>query len=269
MGLRGEEMKKMSEVCRILGVTRRTLQEYDKIGLLHPSARTEGGYWLYDDNALAYLAQIQIFVECGYKRKEIKDKMHSETFDLLSEYDELVKNLKQKRSRIDEMIHFLNLVKGIGASIPSSVLTMAFKNFEIENFCKKQSFLSMIKGIDNQISINNELEERLLIKFSSLLNVLVGIGNCIESKLTKRINKSLAAYCDITYEFFLLCKEKEDISEKISKRDVIDQIVDFTEWVLFEELFEEYLRDLGLRVQKESIIIAVRDYVKKIQRKVE
>lgn len=42
-------MKKLSEVCKIVGVTRRTLQEYDKIYLLHPSAKTEAGYWLYDE----------------------------------------------------------------------------------------------------------------------------------------------------------------------------------------------------------------------------
>ena len=30
-------MKKRSEVCKIVGVTRRTLQEYNKIGLLCPT----------------------------------------------------------------------------------------------------------------------------------------------------------------------------------------------------------------------------------------
>lgn len=37
-------MKKLSEVCKIVGVTRRTLQEYDKIGLLKPTSKTESGY---------------------------------------------------------------------------------------------------------------------------------------------------------------------------------------------------------------------------------
>ena len=34
-------MKRLSEVCKIVGVTRRTLQEYDKVGLLHRSGKTE------------------------------------------------------------------------------------------------------------------------------------------------------------------------------------------------------------------------------------
>lgn len=67
------EVKKLSEVCKIIGVTRRTLQEYNTIGLLHPSDKTEAGYWLYDENAIQKLMLIQIFVQCGYKRKKIKD----------------------------------------------------------------------------------------------------------------------------------------------------------------------------------------------------
>ena len=58
-------MKKLSEVCKIVGVTRRTLQEYDKIGLLKPTSKTESGYWLYDDTAIQTLILIQIFVEGG------------------------------------------------------------------------------------------------------------------------------------------------------------------------------------------------------------
>ena len=65
-------MKRLSEVCKIVGVTRRTLQEYDKVGLLKPTSTTEGGYWLYDDAAIQKLILIQIFVEVGYERKTIK-----------------------------------------------------------------------------------------------------------------------------------------------------------------------------------------------------
>ena len=37
-------MMTVSEVSRLTGVSIRTLQYYDKIGLLHPSGRTEAGY---------------------------------------------------------------------------------------------------------------------------------------------------------------------------------------------------------------------------------
>ena len=49
------EMLKLSEVCQTVGVTRRTLQAYAKIGLLEPTKKTIGGYWYNDDDAVATL----------------------------------------------------------------------------------------------------------------------------------------------------------------------------------------------------------------------
>ena len=46
-------MMTVCEVSRLTGVSIRTLQYYDKIGLLHPSGHTEAGYRLYDDTAFA------------------------------------------------------------------------------------------------------------------------------------------------------------------------------------------------------------------------
>lgn len=85
-------MKKLSEVCKIVGVTRRTLQEYDKVGLLKPTSITAGGYWLYDD-AIQKLLLIQIFVEVGYEHKTIKTLLESPTLDMLEEFDRLVDTL--------------------------------------------------------------------------------------------------------------------------------------------------------------------------------
>ena len=39
------------EVSKLTGVSVRTLQYYDKIGLLHPAKYTDSGYRLYDDAA--------------------------------------------------------------------------------------------------------------------------------------------------------------------------------------------------------------------------
>jgi len=42
-------------VSRLSGVSRRTLQYYDEIGLLTPSAVKESGYRQYDDESLRRL----------------------------------------------------------------------------------------------------------------------------------------------------------------------------------------------------------------------
>ena len=56
-------MMTVKEVSNLTGVSIRTLQYYDKIGLLHPAHRTQAGYRLYDDAALERLQQILLFRE--------------------------------------------------------------------------------------------------------------------------------------------------------------------------------------------------------------
>ena len=41
-------MMTVNEVSKLAGVSIRTLQYYDKIGLLHPTGYTDAGYRLYD-----------------------------------------------------------------------------------------------------------------------------------------------------------------------------------------------------------------------------
>ena len=50
-------MMTVKEVSGLTGVSIRTLQYYDKIGLLAPADYTESGYRLYDDTALERLQQ--------------------------------------------------------------------------------------------------------------------------------------------------------------------------------------------------------------------
>ena len=56
-------MMTVNEVSKRTGVSIRTLQYYDKIGLLRAAGRTEAGYRLYDDAALERLQQILLFRE--------------------------------------------------------------------------------------------------------------------------------------------------------------------------------------------------------------
>lgn len=65
-------MKKINEVCKLTGVTRRTLQFYDEEGLLH-TTRSSENYRLYDENTLENIWQILVYKEMGFRLKEIKD----------------------------------------------------------------------------------------------------------------------------------------------------------------------------------------------------
>ena len=74
-------MKTVNEVSKLTGVSIRTLQYYDKIGLLSPAERTAAGYRLYDDTALERLQQILLFRELEFPLSEIKTILASPDFN--------------------------------------------------------------------------------------------------------------------------------------------------------------------------------------------
>lgn len=74
-------MRTVNEVSKLSGVSIRTLQYYDKIGLLHPTDHTEAGYRLYDDTALAKLQQILLFKELEFPLSEIKRILECVDYD--------------------------------------------------------------------------------------------------------------------------------------------------------------------------------------------
>lgn len=65
-------MKSVNEVSRLSGVSRRTLQYYDQIGLLPPSAVKESGYRQYNDECLRRLWSILFYKELGLPLSEIQ-----------------------------------------------------------------------------------------------------------------------------------------------------------------------------------------------------
>ena len=74
-------MMTVNEVSKLTGVSIRTLQYYDTIGLLKPIEYTESGYRLYDDTSLERLQQILLFKELEFPLKEIKKIIDAPNFD--------------------------------------------------------------------------------------------------------------------------------------------------------------------------------------------
>lgn len=104
-------MKRLSEVTKLTGATRKALQEWAKKGLVKPTATTEGGYWLYDDDAIFEVELVLLYQAAGYKLSEIKTLMlsldHNNEDELWDEYDHLIEILKEKRGQLDSMIEEL------------------------------------------------------------------------------------------------------------------------------------------------------------------
>ena len=73
-------MMTVKEASRLTGISIRTLQYYDKLGLL-PAMRTESGYRLYDDAALERLQQILLFRELEFPLRDIRTILDNPNFD--------------------------------------------------------------------------------------------------------------------------------------------------------------------------------------------
>jgi DNA-binding transcriptional MerR regulator len=72
----------VAEFADMSGVTVRTLQYYDRIGLLKPTATTEGGHRLYVRGDLVRLQQILTLKWMGFSLDDIKAILESPTYDL-------------------------------------------------------------------------------------------------------------------------------------------------------------------------------------------
>lgn len=198
-------MKKISEVCKLTGVTRRALQEYDKIGLLKHTAETDGGYWLYDDHAIETLIFIRIFVEVGYKREEIKRILESTDLDLEAEYNKILSSLEEKKKRIDGMINTVHGYKAM-LKLPAPV-EKALNKLNLEAICRMTNFSD---GFDQKIIEIGELSEEDYKQCVSLCSRLMAVGllkdEDIDSKAVRNCFKEFA--CSV----WTLMTEDEDFS---------------------------------------------------------
>ena len=107
-------MMTVHEVSRLTGVSIRTLQYYDQIGLLHPAEYTEAGYRLYDDAALETLQQILLFRELEFPLKEIKGIIRSPAFDRQKALTQQIELLQLKKEHLENLIDLARGIKMTG-----------------------------------------------------------------------------------------------------------------------------------------------------------
>lgn len=109
-------MMTVNEVSKLAGVSIRTLQYYDKFGLLHPAEYTESGYRLYDDTALEKLQQILLFRELEFPLKDIKAIMDHPNFDRSKALEQQITLLTLKKEHLENLIDLARGIKAIGVN---------------------------------------------------------------------------------------------------------------------------------------------------------
>lgn len=199
-------MMTVSQVTKLTGISARTLQYYDEIGLLKPSDLTSSGYRLYDDEALQLLQQILFFKELGFTLQEINKFISHPNFDKIEAYKKQKELLLLKRNRTDRLIELLERLE-------RGEQCMSFKEFDLSNYINAlEAFKS--NSADNIVKYWGSIENYT----EAMTYNLEHFSEIMEQQMSDEV-KEIAKQNE-----FLFTKLTGDISKDISSPE-IQQIV--------------------------------------------
>jgi len=204
-------MKTISQVAELTGISTRTLQYYDEIGLLKPSELTPSGYRLYSDEVLQKLQQILFFKELDFKLKEINEILQKPEFDKVEAFKKQKKLLCLKRDRIDNLIKLLDrLEKGEQC--------MSFKEFDLSEYIEALEQFKNQKEDDvirhwGSIENFNQLIQKIKDDESNVAKLAIKQFGSIE-KYTEAMKYNLEHFSDLMEQSKELAKNKDEILQK-------------------------------------------------------
>ena len=164
----------VGEVAKKMGTTVRTLQYYDKEGLLSPSAESEGGRRLYTDKDLVTLHQILSLKSLGFSLDDIKCRLISlETpTDVATALTEQADSIREKIEQLTDSLTAIEQLK-------TEVLQMRTVNFKkyadiIVNLQIKNDSYYLIKRFDDDMldHIRNQFDRESGLDFMDRFNRL-------------------------------------------------------------------------------------------------
>ena len=164
----------VGEVAKKMGTTVRTLQYYDKEGLLSPSAESEGGRRLYTDKDLVTLHQILSLKSLGFSLDDIKSRLIS-----LETPTDVATALTEQADSIREKIEQLTASLTAIEQLKTEVLQMRTVNFKkyadiIVNLQIKNDSYYLIKRFDDDMldHIRNQFDRESGLDFMDRFNRL-------------------------------------------------------------------------------------------------
>ena len=149
-GTTQKEYMTVGELARKMNTTVRTLQYYDKEGLLSPSAKSEGGRRLYSDKDIFRLHYIQAMKYLDFTLDDIKTRLAAldtprQVADTLAEQAQLVREKIAALSDVLDTIEKLRMETLL-------IKTVDFKKYAdiIVNLQMKNGLYGLIKFVDDK-----------------------------------------------------------------------------------------------------------------------
>ena len=197
----------VGEAAKKIGVTVRTLQYYDKEGLLSPSAESEGGRRLYTDKDLVMLHQIVSLKSLGFSLDDIKGRLISlETpADVAAALTEQADSIREK---IEQLTASLTAIE----QLKEEVLQMQTVNFKkyadiIVNLQMKNNSYYLIKRFDDDTldHIRNRFDKEsglnFIDKFNRLSDEIIELQKAGVSPESEKCQRIVKEYWGLITEF--------------------------------------------------------------------
>lgn len=197
----------IGEVAKKMGVTVRTLQYYDKDGLLSPSTQSEGGRRLYSNKDLIMLHQILSLKSLGFTLDDIKERLIKlETpKDMANALSEQANDIRNKIKNLQDSLTAIEQLK-------EEVLQMNTVNFKkyadiIVNLQMKNEFYPLIKRFDDNTldHIRNKFDKEsgldFMARFNHLSDEIVRLHDEQVSPESEESQKIIGEYWGLIMEF--------------------------------------------------------------------
>ena len=207
--MKNTEYLTVGELAKEMDVTVRTLQYYDKEGLLNPSMRTEGGRRLYTKKDMVKLHQVLSLKYLGFSLEEIKDKLLSldnpiEVANILENQARIIKdkigNLKSALA-ITEVLHEEVLqIKEVDFSKYADMISLLKQNNE--NYWLMKFFDDKLSShIRDRFKDNPTEGLNIFNKYSTILNKSVLLKEQGESPKSDKSISIAKEWWDMINEF--------------------------------------------------------------------
>lgn len=197
----------VGEAARKTGVTVRTLQYYDKEGLLSPSAESEGGRRLYTDKDLVILHQIISLKSLGFSLDDIKQRLVSlETpADVANALTEQADDIRRK---IEQLKASLSAIEQLKAEV-LQMQTVNFKTYAdiIVNLQMKNDSYYLIKRFDDDTldHIRSQFDKEsgldFMERFNRLSDEIVQLQKENVSPESEKCQQVVKEYWSLIMEF--------------------------------------------------------------------
>ena len=197
----------VGEIAKKMGVTIRTLQYYDKEGLLTPSAESEGGRRLYTDKDLLMLNQIISLKSLGFSLEDIKGRLFPlETPEEVAYA--LTEQAEDLRKKIEKLKSSLSAIEQLKAEV-LQIRTVNFKKYAdiIVNLQMQNDSYSLIKRFDDDTldHIRSRFDKKsgldFMDRFNRLSDEIMQLQKDKVPPESKKCQELVKEYWDLIMEF--------------------------------------------------------------------